>query len=190
MRLKVKAPAILDFDTESRPLSYMGGDLTTCEITAIAAGWAAPGNDHIDCWMIGEVSPVYMLTRFHLMYDAADIVTGHYIRNHDLPLLNGAMVEFNLPPLGAKMTIDTKNDLVKWNFQTQGKSQEALGRTLGIEAPKVGMSQADWRAANRLTPEGLEKTRARCAGDVQQHKQLRLALTERGLLNPPKIWSP
>lgn len=188
--MRIEAPKILDFDIENRPLNYIGGDLTGAEVTAIACGWADESDEQVACMMLGVHAPETMLNWFRVAYERADIVTGHFIRSHDLPLINGALVEYGMPPLGPKLTIDTKHDLVKWSFQTQGKSQEALGVTLGLDAPKVGMSQADWRAANRLTEEGLEKTLARVVGDVVQHKALRLALTERGLLRSPRLWRP
>lgn len=179
---------ILDFDIENRPLSYYGGDLTTAEITAIAWGWA----DQEKVFFAGLGTPQggMMLRWFKRFYDAADIVTGHYIRKHDLPIINGALVEAGLPTLGPKLTIDTKLDLVPWSFQGQPKSQEELSLALGIDAPKVHMSQQDWREANRLTPAGIAKTRERVTGDVRQHKAMRLELTRRGLLTAPKSWAP
>jgi hypothetical protein len=116
------------------------------------------------------------------------MVTGHYIRGYDLPNLNGALKEAGLPLLGPKLTCDTKLDLVKSSGVS--KSQESLGAMLGIEAPKVHMTQADWREANRLTPKGVAKTIERVTGDVRQHIQLRDALLERGMLGPPRVWSP
>ena len=59
-----------------------------------------------------------------------------------------------------------------------------------IPAPKVHMTQAMWREANRLTPEGLRFTEQRVAGDVRQHMQMRLALLKRGLLKSAKVWRP
>jgi hypothetical protein len=187
--LSVDRPLILDFDIENRPLSYMGNDFTTADITAIAFGFAGNGRA-IVCAQLGLMYSEDMLNAFHVAYEAADIVTGHYIRRHDLPIINGAMVELGIGPLGPKLTIDTKLDLVKWSFQAQPKSQEELGLALGIESPKIHMSQQDWREANRLTPAGIEKTRERVVGDVRQHQQLRLELTRRGLLTGPKLWEP
>jgi hypothetical protein len=38
--------------------------------------------------------------RLHqVLYNAADIVTGHYIKKFDLPILNGALFEHGLPLL-------------------------------------------------------------------------------------------
>ncbi len=165
----------------------MGDDYTSGEITAIAACWhSRPRTMRV--WLLGELEPWDMLESFRAMYDAADMVTGHYIRAHDLPVISGAMVEFGLPPLMSKLTSDTKLDLVKHKYLSA--SQENLGEVFGLSAPKVHMSNAKWREANRLTKPGLALTRARAAGDVLQHMQLRDILVARNLLGPPKQWTP
>lgn len=181
MRFNLPAARILDFDTESRPLTYLGSDWTTSEITAIACSF---GPEHMSCWLLGIDDPKTMLYSFVAMYNTADIVTGHYIRNHDLPRINAALSEYGLPALKPKLTIDTKNDLKP--IQGVSKSQESLAEMLGIVAPKIGMSQGAWRAANRL--ERVELAHERVVGDVRQHQALRLELTRRGWLNAPKVW--
>lgn len=177
---------VLDFDIENRPLAYLGMDFTSAEVTAIAAGWTDA--KAVNVWALGDVSLEDMLLGFKELYDEADVVTGHYIRNHDLPIINGALMELGLPSLGPKLTQCTKNDLN--NSKGISKSQENLGEMLGIRAPKIQMNQPKWRAANRLTPEGIELTKKRVVGDVVQHKQLRAALIEQGRLNSPRIWNP
>jgi hypothetical protein len=52
------------------------------------------------------------------------------------------------------------------------------------------MSQGRWRDANRLTPAGIQSAIRRVHGDVVQHKHMRTALLERGLLKPPRMWTP
>lgn len=178
-------------------MSWYGGDWVSKEITAIAWAWvdhdniAEPmlGENGVECEMHtgSEASLRRMLKRFVDAYNAADIVTGHYIRGFDLPLVNGALVELGMPPLKAKLTQDTKIDLMR--FSGHSKSQENLGAMLGLEHPKVGMSQADWRAANRLTRDGRERTMGRVVGDVVQHIEMRAALIERGMLKAPTVWS-
>lgn len=175
---------VLDFDIENRPLTYLGGDWTTAEVTAIA--WSFVGTDKVMSALLGEVVGPEMLTEFRVAFDEADMVTGHYIRKHDLPILNGALLEYGLPPLGDKLTEDTKLDLIK--RKDFSASQESLAATLGIAAPKVQMDQHKWREANRLTKEGLAFTRERVQGDVIQHKMLRAKLLELGMLHPPKVW--
>jgi hypothetical protein len=177
---------VLDFDIENRPLSYWVPDRPTAEVTAIAAGWI--GESKVDACLLGDVSMVEMLTWFAELYQQADMVTGHYIRMHDLPILNGAMLENGLPPLGAKLSSDTKLDLINW--KDLPKTQEHLADMFGVRAPKVQMSQQKWRDANRLTEKGLGLTYKRVVGDVKQHRQLRQALLDRNLLKVPRVWSP
>ncbi len=180
---------ILDFDIECRPLSWYGGDWVTKEITAI--GWKFISNRYaaratcLDPAVGIEVPD--MLERFLEVYNLADMVTGHYIRGFDLPVLNSAMVENGYPPLPDKLTHCTKGDLVK--FQGLSKSQENLGATLGLKSGKVSMNQESWRTANRLTPAGIAGARKRVMGDVKQHIEFRQALLNQGLLGRPKVWS-
>lgn len=176
---------ILDFDIENRPLSYLGQDFTTAEITAIAASFGP--DEPVHCWLLGRNDPRAMLRAFRILFDAADIVTGHYIRKHDLPIINGSMLEYGLPPLGPKLVCDTKMDLVQRSGISA--SQESLADLLGVPAPKIGMSQAKWRAANRLTATGIAHTAERVTGDVIQHQLMRVRLAELGMLRAPRMWS-
>lgn len=176
----------LSFDIENRPLSYAGADWTTAEVTAIAAGWVHQKKIHV--WCLGEVSAEEMLRGFLDLYEEADGVTGHYIRKHDLPILNGALLENGMAPLEPKLTCDTKLDLFK--KKDMSATQESLAGFYGVSHAKEHMSQVTWREANRLTPRGLKETRRRVVGDVRQHKALRLALLEVGALGPPKMWTP
>src|SRR5690349_17074327 len=81
---------VLDFDIENRPLAYWYDGATTAEITAIAACWMDEPRS-MRVWLLGPDEPLEMLEGFLFMYNLADMVTGHYIRRHDLPILNGAM---------------------------------------------------------------------------------------------------
>lgn len=195
MRLTRKdVQLVLDFDVECRPLSWYGGDWVSKELTAIAWAWVSVSNPRrtrgpVECALLGDDCETVdeLLAAFRPAYDAADIVTGHYVRGFDLPLLNGAALDCGQVPIGPKLVQDTKSDLVR--FHGLSKSQESLGAMLGLRHPKVGMSQADWRAANRLTPEGLERTRRRVVGDVRQHVEMRAVLLERGMLRAPSTWT-
>jgi hypothetical protein len=181
-RLKLR---ILDFDIENRPLSYLGSDFTTSDITAIA--WKFIGErGKPTVVLLGRETQREMLEAFNEAYAAASMVTGHYIRKHDLPIINGALMEHGLPLLGDKLTQDTKLDLVKRSGISA--SQESLGGMLGIKAPKVSMDQTKWRAANRLEPAGLLYAEKRCAGDVRQHIAMRAELLRRGMLRQPSVW--
>lgn len=194
---------ILTFDIENRPLSYWVPDNPTAEITSIASCWADdPSSMEVyllgtecrhhgwDCpdLVPGEMSGRDMLVRFSARYAEADMVTGHYIRKHDLPIINAMLMDEGLPLLGPKLTCDTKLDMVKKSDLPA--TQEFLLEALDVPSRKYHMSQHDWREANRLTPEGLRKTRERVASDVRGHMELRLAMVERGLLRAPSVWSP
>ena len=178
---------ILDFDIENRPLSYWVPDRPTAEITAIA--WCfldSPFDPQV--MLLGQDSPAAILEAFVDVYNQADLVTGHYILRHDLPIIQAHLIEYGLPPLGPKLVQDTKVHLIGW--KDIPKTQEHLAHMMGISAPKIGMTQAKWRDANRLTESGLKATKERVVGDVRQHMELRAALLKRGLLGPPKVWHP
>lgn len=195
MRLAPKnRQRILDFDVECRPLAWYGGDWVTKQPTAIA--WKFVGaRDGLEVAVIGESFDTRrvldeeraMLERFRAAYDAADIVTGHFIRSFDLPLLNGALMRLGLPLLGAKMTQDTKSDLVRGSGLS--KSQQNLGAMFELHHPKVPMNTALWAEANMLLPEGIAATKKRVVGDVRQHVELRAAMLARGVLGPARPWS-
>ena len=184
----VRTFRILDLDIENRPLTYLGEGFTTADITAIAWSWV--GEEDVTCFLVSPdtKSQRRMLSEFLKVYNQAGMVTGHYIRMHDLPIINGALLEHKLPLLGPKLTSDTKLDLVK--RKDLSASQESLAGMYDLSQPKEHMSQTAWRKANRLTVEGQEETKRRCVGDVIQHKALRLRLIEAGALNPPTMWEP
>lgn len=181
-----KSARTLDFDIECRPLTWLGGDFVTREVTAIAAKFL--DEDEAYVWLLGEDEPEDMLEGFKVLYDAADIVTGHYIRGYDLPNVNAALHEYGIEGLGPKWSVDTKLDLVR--RQGQSNSQESLAAMLGLEHPKVQMNQAKWRAANRLTPEGIALAKERVVGDIDQHIEMLGELRRRGMVGAGKLWTP
>ena len=58
---------------------------------------AAMDDGEPEVWGLGrvwtEAAYTRMIRRFRQLYDQADVVTGHYIRRFDLPILNGCMLE-------------------------------------------------------------------------------------------------
>lgn len=178
---------ILDFDIENRPLTYWA-DRPSAEITAIASAWSAEPVTTWQVFLLGRDDPRDALIEFKARYDEADMVTGHYIRRHDLPIINGAMMEFGLPQLGPKLTCDTRLDMRKKGDIPA--TQEYLAEALGVPSDKYHMTQVAWREANRLTPKGLELTRMRVIKDVAQHMMLRNRMLELNLLTAPKVWKP
>ncbi len=183
---KTEKLKVLDMDSECRPLSYMGNDWTSGELTAIACGWA--DKKKVECWVLGEVDLEEMMKNFLVYYDQADVVTGHYCRKHDLPLFNAACLELGLPPLKEKLVQDTKEDLYKKKYISV--SQESLSDMYALSNPKHHMTQPAWREANRLTDKGIKFTKKRVIDDVKQHKELRLELIKNKALQPPRLWKP
>ena len=177
---------VLDFDIENRPLAYMGQDFTTGEVTAIACSWI--GGPEVYCWALGEVEPEIMLQEFVKLYNEADEVTGHYICGHDLPVLNGALLELGLPGLASKLTSDTHRDLVRTRHLS--RSQENLAEMWDLAEEKYHMNNTRWRRANRLTPVGIRQTKKRVMDDVIQHMELRAKMIELGVLGVPRVWRP
>lgn len=187
---------VLDFDIENRPLSYLGQDWTSAEVTAIAWSWY--GSEDIETLLLTadgryvdnhgkKRSARDAFALFAAVLASADIITGHYIRKHDLPVLNAAMMENDLPPLPALRVSDTQQDLIR--RKDLSASQENLAALLGLPEPKHHMTQTEWREANRLFSDAkLGLTRRRVVGDVVQHKALRAELVRRKLLRPPRAW--
>lgn len=192
-----RAQRFLDFDLENRPLSYLGQDWTSAEITAVAWSWY--GTEEIETLLLtanGQYvdrrgrrrRPADAFRFFREVLGSADVVTGHYIRRHDLPILNSAMMETGVPPLPPLQVQDTKEDLVR--RKDLSASQENLAALLGLPEPKHHMTQTEWREANRLfSDDKLELTLQRVVGDVVQHKALYAELNRRGLLRAPRRWS-
>jgi hypothetical protein len=181
---------ILGFDIENMPLTYYAPDYPTAQITAIASAWAHdPKGTMMVCLLGDEHDYPTMLTHFLDRFIQADIVTGHYIRKHDLPHINAALVEEGfVDGLSSKMTSDTKMDLVSWKGLP--KNQEYLAHLMGVKAQKVPMTQADWREANRFTKAGLARTKKRVVQDVLGQLQMRDELIARNLLKEPRLWRP
>jgi hypothetical protein len=187
LRVLARPQRVLDFDIENRPLSYLGSDFTTAEVTAIAWAWCDRPED-VSVYLLGETPLHDILSRFCVAYNHADMVTGHYIIGHDLPMINGGLMECRLPLLGDKAVQDTKIGLPR----TKGLSlsQESLAAMFRLEHAKQSMNQAQWRSANRLTPEGIAEVRRRVVGDVTQHIALRRELLALGYLRSPSVWRP
>lgn len=175
---------VLDFDCECRPMHFYG-DYVSKEITAMAWAWTDKPDD-VTCYLLGETDLPKMLAAFVEAWASADLVTGHFIRGFDIPLIQGALTEQKMALLPDKLTQDTKLDAVSRHGLSA--SQENWGGMLGLENPKVQMDQTKWRKANRLQPEGLALVRERVTGDVKQHIELRLKMLRLEYLKPPVMW--
>jgi hypothetical protein len=121
---------ILHFDIENRPLSYWA-DRPSAEVTAIAWSWA-DSNDVLVALL--EHGRLFGFKGFLRAYAEADMVSGHYIRKHDLPIINGALIDNGWDVLPPKLTSDTKTDMVKKGDLPA--SQEALCAYFNIPPQK------------------------------------------------------
>lgn len=175
---------VLDFDIENRPISYLGSDFTTADITVIA--WSYGSKVYHAEQTLESGTRQRMLLEFREWYDQADIVSGHYILGHDLPIINGHLLELGLEPLGPKMVSDTKVHLV--GRKGVSASQESIGAMLKLDNQKMQMTQAMWRSANRLEPKGIKLAVERCVSDVMEHMEMREKLIELDWLKPPVLY--
>lgn len=176
---------ILGFDIENRQGAY-NGDYPPAWITAIAACWHGQPNS-LRYWQIKRGAGS-ALEEFLQMYKQANVVTGHYIRKHDLPIMNGVLAKLHRSTLEPKMTIDTKLDWVK-KKDVSAKLEDML-EYYGIPHKKVHISTAVWERINAGYPDALEILQERCVGDVVAQLALREKLAELGHLTEPKVWQP
>jgi hypothetical protein len=192
VRVRLQKPPerrTLIFDSECRPMHYSDWRPES-QITAIAWMWD-DGRDVMHSELLDRdlANEDRMLERFLAAYDKADLVVGHYIRKHDLPLINDHCVRAGLVPIserGSKLTQDTKMDFVQ--VKGLGLSQANLAVELGLDSDKFMMSGSEWRRANALDPAGRRLAKLRVEGDVRQNIELYHALQDRGVLRAPKRW--
>lgn len=185
---------VLDFDIENRPWSYWYDGNTTSMPIAIAWSWVGEtevfheGIKWSDFRSKEEFEGAlqWMLESFLYRYKEADAVTGHYIKKHDLPIINGACFRLGLPPMPPKVAIDTKVDLVRMGGISL--SQENIAFMRRLEERKHRMNIPDWEDAYLLSDEGFEEVKERVTSDVRQHKALREEL--KPYLKPAKEWRP
>ena len=180
---------VLDMDIETRRIGFHSGGRFNpdgCEPVIIAWSWA--DERKVDYRTLIDDGAEAMLEAFLRVYEAADVVTGHYLRKFDLPILAGAYLENDLGAMPEALVSDTKCDLR--SFQGLSKSQENLSNMLRLSKDKYSMSDHGWRGIARLEPKAMEEARRRCVGDVKQHKELRVGLLNAGALRAPKVWRP
>ena len=196
----------LCFDLENRPLAYWYDGETTSEITAF--GWKWSDEDHVYTMLLqadgkffcqGLAESVVPGATFTLSdrdaytwfveeLEEADVVYGHNIRRHDLPMLQAGLLRRQMKPLPSLTTSDTLKDYPR--RKGLSASLENLAAMYGLEGEKKTMRQPDWEKANRLTPDGMELARERVASDVLLQEALRNKLKELELLGPARKWNP
>lgn len=195
MKLKRKSDIrILDFDVECRPMAWYGGDWVTKEITAIAWRFVDEPEEATRVWLLTPSTTWAEhlekrregMRAFLADYDQAGMVTGHYIRGFDLPLISGTCFRLGLPPLSAKLAHDTKQDLIRMSGLS--KSQENMAAYLDLKHEKQKMNTHLWEVGNSLVEEGRRETERRVVGDVNQHIEFRQSLLDSGALLDARTW--
>jgi hypothetical protein len=184
------------FDLENRPLAYWYDGQTTSEITAFGWKWSDEpvvrtmllrGDGSFLCDDGSTLPGHAAYRRFANILEASDLVYGHNIVRHDLPMLNAGLLRRELRTLGELRVSDTCRHLPR----TAGvsKSLENMAAMYGLEGEKQKMSQPDWEDANRLTLAGVERARGRVVSDVLLQERLRDRLLELDVLKPPRTWT-
>lgn len=187
----------LCFDLENRPSAYWWDGRPTAEITAI--GWKWRHHDQAHAYVLrrdglfedddGNTVPRgRAFGVFSVLLQRARVVYGHNIRQHDLGLLNAALLREQLPPLGPLLTTDTFRDIPR--RKDMSASLENLAKLYDLGGDKIHMSVVDWERANRLDPDGIRAARERVVSDVLLQELLRDKLVELDLLKPARVWRP
>lgn len=185
----VRRLRVLDFDLECRPGFWYAGDFVSKIPAAAAWKWIGergavqsvvvegPSKDEAGR-VVGAILSAVL---------EADMVTGHYVRGFDMPLLNAAAMRFGFDPLPNVLVQDTKTDLMKAHGVS--KSLENLVALFELRHPKVHQNLQAWEDGLAFFEEdGLEAVRRRVVGDVRSHVELRARMLGAGLMGPPKVW--
>lgn len=199
VKVRVRPERRFCFDLENRPLAYWYDGQTTSEITAFGWRWDHDEPGHVHTLMLrpggmyetddGTLLPYPAAhRRFTDELVSADLVYGHNIRRHDLPMLQGQLLRLRLPLLPALRTSDTCRDFPK--RKDMSASLENLAGFYGLPGEKVKLTQADWEASNRLDPDGVAHARERVRSDVLLQSELRAVLLAHGTLGPARWWRP
>lgn len=177
---------ILHIDTECRPGHWIVGDYVSQILTAVAWSWR--DSDEVVVLTHYDRPPSELAFELYAAIKEADIVTGHYIRGHDLPLLNGELLRNNFGPMNPVMTVDTKLDVAI----TRGRSlsQKNLASSLWLGEEKVDVTLSEWEGFNSKDEHYREVGEDRVRQDVVQHKALYDVLLDYGWLRGPKVWRP
>lgn len=187
----------LCWDVENRGAAYWFDGTMTSQITAIGWKWEHEKDVHTlllrhdGYWEADDdirVPDVHAYTRFRDVLGSADLVYGHNIRKHDLPMFNSGLLRRKLDPLPAILTTDTLKDYPRRNGMSA--SLENLAVLYGLKATKHHMSIMDWEEANNLHDSGIAKAKTRVVSDVLLQEQLRQKLIDLNLLKPPRRWTP
>jgi DNA polymerase elongation subunit (family B) len=180
---------ILDFDTESLAAGFADPEWVPQKITC--AAWSWTDEEHVEV-RVGNPHTFFtprararMLKPFVAALLEADIITGHNIIRHDLPVINAECLRLGLGSLPSLMVQDTIRVA-----KTKGlkKGQDNIARLLCVPEEKMALDWQAWEDA--YAKKGWPTVADRCMSDVVQHKQLRAAMLDAGWLKDPVSWRP
>lgn len=175
----------LDFDIECVAAGFADPAWVPVTVTAYAFSWCDEDHVEVDALPVRHFYNPRMRRRFlEPLWDAleqADVWTGHNILRFDLPVLDGEALKLGLPRLPGRLVQDT----IGIRKIRAKKGQDVLAHVLGVVDEKLPLNWAQWEAA--YGEKTLATVKERVAGDVIQHKQLRLAMAEHGWLPRPRM---
>lgn len=178
------------FDMETKPTSFREKYQLAVPI-AISASWGIGST--IETW-VGDDTQTGLTKGLKWFiknyYDPAYMVTGHNIRDFDLPTINGALLLCGLPTLGPKLCRDTLRDTLR--TKAIGRSLESFAIHFGLDVQKKHMAEALWARVwgFKMTAATRDVVKDRCESDVEITLLLEATLLKRGLLKPPRVWRP
>jgi len=180
---------ILDFDMESLAAGFADPAWVPQKITCIAWSWL--GYDAVNSvistqmgFFIPEIRAA-MLEQFMPIYEQADMVTGHNLLRHDLPLLNAECMRLGLAKPKAKLVLDTMRLGKTKGFK---KGQDNIGGLLKTQQEKQAMDYQAWEYA--YEDPTWQRVIDRAESDVVMHKEIVSKMRERGWLKAPVVWNP
>ena len=181
----VSTKRVWGFDVEARPGPWGGDDFTFKNMLSLAGGYErgnrieylAPG------FTAGALEDFVAPLR-----DSNVLVVAHNGIRYDLPFLNGTLLKMGLSALPPLRVHDTYSCLKKTGYAFS-KSLANLSKRFGV-THKGHMGEYDWELVYAGDPQALDNLRTYNIGDVRTTLELRRVLVERGLLLPPKNWTP
>lgn len=181
---------ILDFDMESVAAGFADPMWVPQKITCVAWGWSDEHRVEVrSCGPGGIVGPAAKELRREMLAPLleairyADIVTGHNLCRHDLPLLRAECLRLGLEPVNRVWVSDT---IKLGKLKGYKKGQDNIAALKGVDEQKMALNWQQWDDA--YDEIGWPKIRARCRSDVISHRQIRLKLIEDGSLKRPVRW--
>ena len=178
----MKQLRILDFDTENVPGFYWYDGATTDLLDTIAWSWMDETDVEVETitnFHVNFRDPTTSLTfpasgyvRFKEVVESADIVTGHNILRHDIPLLNATGLRLGEPQIRWPRTVDTLQFLRNMGLKGFPKGQEYLADHFGVGERKMHVGLYTWERAARGDLEARGVVIERCVSDVISHKEL------------------